>query len=162
MYPHQTAAGILKTHGNSILRLAYSYLHNLTDAEDVLQDTLLRFLQKQPVLESPEHEKAWLFRVTINICKNRLREKWFKRTELPETLAAPSPAEEESEVTEAVLALPVKYREVIHLFYYEEYSTGAIAALLHKNESTVRSLLRRGRGLLKEQLKGDFDFDGQV
>ena len=67
------AARMLDAYGNSILRLAYSYLHNQSDAEEVLQDTLLQFLRTAPVLESPQHEKAWLLRVAANLSKNRLK-----------------------------------------------------------------------------------------
>ncbi len=66
------AAQILDTHGNAILRYAYSYLHNMADAEEVLQDTLVQFLKTAPRFESEAHEKAWLLRVAGNLSKNRL------------------------------------------------------------------------------------------
>lgn len=149
----------LKVYGNAILRLSYSYLHNLSDAEDALQDTLLRLMINKPVFSSPEHEKAWLMRVAINICKNKLKSSWFKTVKIPENLQSESIVNEESEVLEAVHNLPVKYREVIHLFYYEGYSTFEISSLLQKKESTIRSLLHRSREMLKKYLKGAYDFD---
>ena len=140
-------------HGDSILRLAYAYLHNMSDAEDVLQDTLLQFLKTAPVLENPDHEKAWLLRVAGNLSKNRIAYNRVRGAdELEESLAAEQ-REDLSYVWDAVKSLPVKYREVIHLFYYEGYSTGQIAQLLRMNESTVRSRLRRGREQLKSILQ---------
>lgn len=76
----------LKTYGNTILRLSYSYLHNLSDAEDILQDTLLSLIQNEPCFSNPEHEKAWLLRVAINLCKNKLKSSWFKAVEISEDL----------------------------------------------------------------------------
>ena len=148
----------LDNYGNSILRLAYSYLHNMSDAEEVLQDTLIRFLQKAPPFASEDHKKAWLLRVAGNLSKNRLDYNRVRRTdELDEEFAA----EERSDLSfvwDAVKALPVPYREVIHLFYHEGYQTAEIAAILHENEATVRSHLQRGRAKLREILKEAYDF----
>lgn len=155
----ETVAHALKVYGNTILRLSYSYLHNLSDAEDVLQDTLLSLMKNMPCFSSPEHEKAWLMRVAINLCKNKLKSSWFKTIAIPNNFQAESIDEEESEVLEAVHNLPIKYREVIHLFYYEGYSTFEISSLLQKKESTVRSLLHRSRDKLKKVLKGAYDFE---
>ena len=149
----------LKTYGNTILRLSYSYLHNLSDSEDILQDTLLSLIHNEPCFSSPEHEKAWLMRVAINLCKNKLKSSWFKTVEIPEDFPDDGMADDESEVLEAVNRLPVKYREVVHLFYYEGYSTFKISSLLRKKESTIRSLLHRSREMLKTSLKGAYDFD---
>lgn len=135
----------LKLYGNSIVRIGYSYFKNMSDAEDILQDTLIQYLRKAPVFENEDHEKAWLLRVAINTCKNQL--KYNKRRmsmELDEGLIA----EENNEllfVWDAVNDLSVKYREVVHLFYHEGYSTAQIGALLDKKEPTVRSLLHRAR-----------------
>ena len=155
----ETVEQALKVYGNTILRLSYSYLRNLSDAEDVLQDTLLSLMRNKPVFSSSEHEKAWLMRVAINLCKNKLKSSWFKTVEIPENLQAVSIADEESVVMEAVHNLQIKYREVIHLFYYEGYSTIEISSLLQKKESTVRSLLHRSREMLKNTLKGEYDFN---
>ena len=154
----QTAERLLKEYGNHVLRLAYSYLHNIQDAEDILQETLIRYLQNAPVFRSSEHEKAWLLRVAANLSKNRIDYNWIRETdELDEKLQ-----EEEREdlafVWEAVRKLPENYREVIHLYYYEGYSTKEIAKILQSRESTVRSNLKRGREKLKAILKGAYDF----
>lgn len=155
----ETVVHALKTYGNAILRLSYSYLHNLSDAEDILQDTLLSLMKNKPVFSNENHEKAWLMRVAINLCKNKLKSSWFNTVEIPEDLQAEGITDEESEVLDAVNSLPVKYREVIHLFYYEGYSTMEIASLLQKKEATVRSLLHRSRNMLKKSLRGAYDFE---
>lgn len=129
---NQRAEEILNTYGNSILRYAYTYLHNMSDAEEVLQDTLVQFLKTAPVFESREHEKAWLLRVAGNLSKNRLAYNSLRRTdELNDELVAEN-REDLSFVWDAVKLLPENYREAIHLFYYEGYSTKQIAKLLGK------------------------------
>ena len=157
---NQKAETLLRSYGNSVLRLAYSYLHSMEDAEEILQETLLQYLKTAPVLENEAHEKAWLLRVAGNLSKNRIAYNRIRSTdELKETLIAQQ-REDLSFVWEAVKGLPVKYREVIHLFYYEGFSTGQIAALLQQKESTVRSHLMRGREKLKLILKEGYDFEG--
>ena len=113
----QQAAQILDTYGDTILRYAYSYLHNQSDTEEVLQDTLIQFLKTRPVFESDEHEKAWLLRVAGNLCKNRLKYNSLRQTdELREELIAEQ-REDLSFIWDAVQALPVQYREVIPVSY---------------------------------------------
>ena len=156
---NRRAEMILTRFGDSILRYAYTYLHNMSDAEEVLQDTLVQFLKTAPEFENENHEKAWLLRVAGNLSKNRIEYNKIRETdELNDELVA----EEREDLTfvwEAVKSLPVKYREVIHLFYHEGYQTAQIAKILGRNESTVRSDLRRGREKLKEVLKGEYDFE---
>lgn len=150
---NQRATALLDQYGEHILRLAYSYLHNQSDAEDILQDTLIQYLRTAPVLESPAHEKAWLLRVAGNLSKNLLRAQGYRQADqLEETLVAQE-REDLSYVWEAVKALPVPYREAIHLFYYEGYSTAQIAQIMDQKESTVRSRLKRGREKLKPLLE---------
>ena len=159
---NRLAEKVLDEYGNHILRLAYSYLHNMSDAEEVLQDTLMRYLKAAPLFESKVHEKAWLLRVAGNLSKNRIAYNKIRRTdELQETLVSQE-REDLSFVWEAVKNLPPKYSEVIHLFYYEGYSTEEAAGILQKKEATVRSLLHRGRMKLKEVLKEAYDFDEPV
>lgn len=156
---NRRAEMILTRFGDSILRYAYTYLHNMSDAEEVLQDTLVQFLKTAPEFESESHEKAWLLRVAGNLSKNRIEYNKIRETdELNDELIAEE-REDLSFVWDAVKRLPVKYREVIHLFYHEGYQTAQIAKVLGRNESTVRSDLRRGREKLKEVLKGEYDFE---
>lgn len=156
------AAEILDRYGNHILRFAYSYVHNIDDAEDILQDTLIQFLKTAPVFASEQHKKAWLLRVAGNLSKNRLLYNRVRMADqLNETLTADG-EQDLSFVWEAVKSLPTDLRETIHLYYYEGFSTKEITAILGKNEATVRTHLRRGRGRLKEILQGEYDFDETV
>ena len=156
------AERLLERHGNSVLRLAYSYLHNMGDAEEILQESLIRFLQAAPSLENERHEKAWLLRVAGNLSKNRIAYNRLRHADqLEETLAAEQ-REDLSFVWEAVKRLPSSDREVIHLFYYEGFSTAEIAGILGQKEPTVRSRLMRGREKLRRVLKEVYDFGESV
>lgn len=154
---NRQAERLLDGYGQSVLRLSYAYLHNMSDAEEILQDTLVQFLKTSPVFESPDHEKAWLLRVASNLCKNRLIYDRRRRADpLSETLAQED-RPDLSFVWEAVKALPVHQREVVHLFYHEGFATAEIARIVGRKESTVRSDLRRARLRLKEILKEGYD-----
>ena len=153
------AEQLLDRYGNSLLRYAYSYLHNMEDAEEVLQDTLVQFLKTAPVFLNKAHEKAWLLRVAANLSKNRLSYNKLRQTdELNEELTAEG-REDLSFVWDAVRQLPVQYREAVHLFYYEGLSTRQIASVLNRSEATIRSDLHRGREQLKRILKEAYDFE---
>lgn len=153
------AGELLDAYGDSILRLAYSYLHNRSDAEDILQDTLMKYLSAQPALESEAHEKAWLLRVAINLSKNRIESNRYRDHDDLDDHFFADEAPDLEYVWDAVKALPPQCAEVIHLYYQEGYSCAEIAKLLGRNEATVRSLLSRGRGKLREILKEDDDFE---
>ena len=152
----------LRIYGDSILRLAYSYMHNMEDAEEILQETLIRRMTSAPVFHESEHEKAWLLRVAGNLCRNKLDYEKRRRSEDIDELSERLSSEEREDLSfvwEAVKSLPVGMREVIHLYYYEGYPTAEIARLLGKNDSTVRSNLRKGRIKLQKILKEAYDFD---
>jgi RNA polymerase sigma-70 factor (ECF subfamily) len=157
--PSQAVEKALTLFGNDILRLAYSYLKSRHDAEDIVQETLIRMMQAQPVFENEKKEKSWLLQVASNLCKDVLRSADKKKSAaFPEGFDIAAEEENDSgnsDVMTAVLGLPEKYRSVIHLYYFEEYSTKEIAEIVGKNESTVRSLLKRGRDKLKKQLEGE-------
>lgn len=148
----------LDCYGDMLLRLAYSYMKNMHDAEDILQDVFVQLMKNIDIFESSEHKKSWLITVTRNLCKNKLKSSWFKkRDELVEMPYYDN--YKNDDVIDAVMKLPLKYREVIHLFYYEDYATAQIAEIINKKESTVRSLLHRGRNILKDALKEGYDFE---
>ena len=163
--PVQRAGELLDAYGNNVLRLAYSYLRNLTDAEDVLQETLVRYLVARPNLSGPEHEKAWLLRVAANLAKNRLRDNAAHAAEeLNEELDAADPAsdpaaerEDLSALWDAVGRLPETQREVVHLVYAEGYSTYEVAQILGRKDATVRSDLHRARKALRDILGEAYD-----
>ena len=153
------AGRMLDQYGDSILRLSYSYLHNMADAEDIVQETLIKYMKTAPEFENENHEKAWLLRVAANISKNKIDYNKVRQSdELNDTLIAEE-REDLSFVWEAVKGLPDNMRDVIHLFYHEGYSTREIASILKRKESTVRSDLKRGREKLKTVLKEVYDFD---
>lgn len=137
---------------NRLYRTAVAIMANKADAEDIVQDVFLKAMEKRPDFQSSDHEIAWLIRVTVNLCKSRLRSSWWKKTE-PLLDSYPAQSEREQHLMEAILSLPSKYRIVIHLFYYEGYTTKEIAGITKQKESTVRSLLTRGRQKLKLSLK---------
>jgi RNA polymerase sigma-70 factor (ECF subfamily) len=148
----------LDNYGDMLLRLSYSYMKNIHDAEDAVQEVFVQLFKNIDIFDSEDYKKHWLICVAINICKNKLKSSWFKRrieiTEMPYY-----DEYEDNSVLNQVMKLPLKYREVINLYYYESYSTVEIAYILHKKESTVRSLLSRGRNLLKKVLKEEYDFE---
>ena len=148
--------GIVKRDGDRLFRAAVAITGNKAESEDIVQDVFMKLIEKQPRFESQEHETAWLVRVTVNLCKNRIRSHWWKKTE---TLLDTYPAQDsnETEIIQAVLSLPTKYRAVIHLFYYEGYSTHEIAEITVQKESTVRQQLTRARRMLKIFLEGEFE-----
>jgi RNA polymerase sigma-70 factor (ECF subfamily) len=160
MKASEKAAILMDKYGNSILRIGYVYLHNMSDAEDILQDTLIKYIESAPEFESDRHEKAWLLRVAINLSKNKIKYNKIRETdELMEELEGDTFSNELSFVWDAVKELPEKYRDAIHLYYQEGYSTKEIAAILDRKEASVRSDLLRGREKLKNILKEDYDFE---
>lgn len=140
-------------YGDMVYRLALIRTQKRVDAEDIVQDVFLRYLQSAPAVMDPEHEKAWLLRVAINRTKSLAALAWYKKTTPLSEIVATQAADMPSEVYEAVLQLPHTYRTVIHLFYYEGFKTAEIAELLSAKESTVRSWLHRARGALKKSIE---------
>ncbi|OOM16030.1 ECF RNA polymerase sigma factor SigW [Clostridium saccharobutylicum] len=148
----------LDHYGNMLLRLAYSYMKNMYDAEDVVQEVFVQLLKNIEIFESDDHKRHWLICVARNICKNKLKSAWFKKhVELTEMEYYDE--YKDSSVLNKVMELPLKYREIIYLYYYEDYTTVKIASIIGKKESTVRSLLSRGRNILKKELKEEYDFE---
>ncbi len=139
-----------------VYRLALSRTKSRTHAEDVSQEVFLRFLKTDKVFESEEHIKAWLIKVTINRSKSVFSDLWLKRT-VPLDEEIPFSSPKLSEVYFAVLNLPPKYKTALHLFYYEDMSVKSIAECLGEKEATVKTLLHRGRKMLKKTLDGRYD-----
>lgn len=150
---------LFQTYGDMVYRLALVRTRSAADAEDVVQEVFLRCLRSNPSFQNAEHQKAWLIKVTVN-CSKSLLGSAFRRHAVPEDAMGELVSEDEapdSTVYDAVMKLPEKYRTAIHLYYYEEYSVKEIAAAMRTTESTVKSWLHRARGLLKEELGGEFD-----
>ena len=146
---------LVEQYKNNLFVIAFNVCKNRQDAEDVVQDTFIQYLTQKKEFDSMQHVRAWLIRVTINKAKNK-NNVFFRRNILPledymENLIFES--SELSDLFEAVMKLPEKYRVIIHLFYYEDYSVKEISEILKLSESNVKVRLSRGRMLLKNSLQ---------
>lgn len=149
------AERLVNAYSDLILRLSYTYLKSTQDGEDIVQTVLLKLLTGDRAFDSPEHEKAWVIRAAVNACKDELRAYRRRAAPLEDAEQAPAPEPPRSEVLDAVMALPEKYREAIYLFYYEGYSIDEIAALTGRSGAAVSAHLSRGRKKLKTMLEGE-------
>lgn len=146
---------LAKKYANTILRLSYTYLKNIHDAQDVCQTVFLKLLTTSPTFENEAHEKAYILRVTANICKNILRSPWRSKTcSLDVCADIPVPEPTNNAVLVAVNALPARYRSVVYLHYYEGYQADEIAEILDISSSAVYTRLNRARAKLKKMLGG--------
>ena len=160
MKSEQEVNHAIDKYADMIQRICLYRLKNKEDTEDVFQNVFLKYMLYEGQFENEEHEKSWLIRVTLNACKDFFKIFLRKKTVPLEVLAeAVYISKEYSEVLEAVLSLPEKYKDVIYLHYYEGYSAYEIGTILKKKENTVYSLLSRGRGILREILGGE-QFEG--
>lgn len=141
-----------------VFRVAFAEVKSHMDAEDIRQEVFLRLLKYQPEFQSAEHEKAWIIRTAINLCRDFLKSKWKQCItvveEVPEgeKVHFEHPFLEEDDTLWTVMALPARYRQPLYLFYYEDYTVKEIAELLRCPENTVKTNLRRGREELKKVL----------
>lgn len=147
---------IYDAYSDTILKIGYTYLKSTQLAEDVLQEVCLKIMKKNIKIEDKTKEKYWIIRVTINLCKDYLKSSWFrKNVELDENLSY-LPKEQDEAILE-VLKLPEKYKTVIYLYYYEEYSIKEISKILKINESTIGTRLARAKKILENKLKREWD-----
>ena len=148
----------VKKYSNMVYRLAYFYTNSKYDADDIYQDVFLKYLQNKKQFENEEHKKAWLIKVTINSCKKMWNSSWKRKIILLNNDEIKFEMEEDIGLYNEIKKLSKKYRTVIHLFYYEQYSIKDISEILKQKESTIRTWLTRARKLLKNQIKEE-DFD---
>lgn len=153
----QEARRLVERYSDMILRLSISYLKSRQEAEDICQNVFIKYISTNIAFESEEHEKAWIIRTTINACKDVLKSAYRKKIVITENVWNDRPSEEDVfwEVREAVFALPIKYRIVIYLYYFEGYSAKEIAKMLGKTQNAVSLSLSRGRRKLREMLEND-------
>lgn len=137
----------------SVYRLAFAYCKNRADAEDLTSEVFLKRFACGKEFDTESHEAAWMMRVTINLAKDLLRSFRYRFTVPLEDADIPFETPEESEVWHAVMSLPAKYRSVIHLYYYENYSVAEIAGMKGRSETAVQTQLYRARKLLKNALE---------
>jgi len=152
----------IERYSNMVYRLAFSMMKNKDDADDIHQEVFVQYICHYPELESEEHKKAWLIRVTINTCKNWWKSAWQRKVcglldsqEVTEQEDTTLQWEQRYPIIEQIRNLPQKYKVVIHLFYYEEMSIKEIAHVLQLKESNVRARLTRARQKLKDVLEED-------
>ena len=156
MIQEEQAVRLVRLYADLILRLSFSYLKQTYDAEDICQTVFLKYLTAEPQFESPEHEKAWIIRTTINACKDHLKSSYFRRSvPLEEADRVAAPAVPDTEIMDAMKYLPENYRISLYLFYYEDYSAAEIGKILGKPRNTVEQYLSRGRRKLRAQLTGE-------
>ncbi len=159
MRSEQEVNRAIERHADTVRRLCMIHLKNYADTEDIFQTVFLKYVLSSVSFENEEHERAWFIRVTINACKDLLKNFFRSHTvSMEEVLEQPAEIEQDHrEVLEAVLSLPARYRDVVYLYYYEEYTAPQIGRILGKNVNTIYTLLNRAKKILREKLGGDVD-----
>lgn len=160
---------LYETYSDTVFRMAVMYLKSEQEAYDVVQEVFLKLLNRDIRFQDEEHEKRWLLRVAMNCCKDVLKSHWHKKRvpfdecdDAKDRMAGGDHSGFDSSWTDrqtilaAVCDLPDIYKDVVFLYYYEEYSAEEAARILHKNASTVRSRLQKARELLKQKLKEEW------
>ena len=153
-------AEAMRVHGDAVYRLAFARCRNTPDAEDIFQTTFLRFYASPIPFGNPEHEKAWLLRVCINACKDLQKSAWRTKVsamsdefDAPDTSARKEATPQEEALDEAMQGLSPEQRTVVHLHYFEGFSTGETAQMLGMRSATVRSHLHRARIAMRNALE---------
>jgi len=151
------AASALNRYSDMVYRICFMYMKNKNDADDAFQEIFLRYIRHEAPFESDSHEKAWICTVAFNYCKDVLKSHARKTVSLDDIEEPSCEGPKLNVVLEAVMQLPVKYKDVIYLYYYEDCTAVQIANILKCTENTVYSQLSRARQLLKESLGDDFE-----
>lgn len=159
MRSEQEVNRAVEQYADMVRRLCMIHLKNHADTEDIFQTVFLKYALSSVLFESAEHEKAWILRVTVNACKDLLKNFFRSRTiSLDDIMEQPDVMPpDHREVLEAVLSLPVKYKDAVYLHYYEGYTAPEISRILGKNVNTVYTILNRSKQLLREKLGGEED-----
>ncbi len=157
MRSEQDAIRAIERYSDTVRRLCLIHLKNDADTEDIFQTVFLKYVLSSVSFQDDEHEKAWFIRVTINACRDLLKSFFRSHTvSLEEVMEQPAQlSPDHRDVLDAVLSLPPKYREVVYLHYFEDYTAPQISRVLHKNVNTVYTLLTRSKQMLRERLGGD-------
>ena len=159
MRSEQEVSRAVEQYADMVRRLCMIHLKNHADTEDIFQTVFLKYALSSVLFESAEHEKAWILRVTVNACKDLLKNFFRSRTvSLDDIMEQPAVMpQDHREVLEAVLSLPAKYKDAVYLHYYEGYTAPEISRILGKNVNTVYTILNRSKQLLREKLGGEED-----
>lgn len=142
-------------YADMVYRLSFVRTKNTNDSDDILQEVFLRYMKVWQKMESEEHVKAMLLRIAVNCSNSFITSGWFKKTVSLDENITYFDSYSETNVLECVLKLPLKYRTVIHLYYYCGYSTAEISKIMNLNPSTVKTHLSRARALLKNQINSE-------
>ena len=143
----------------TVFRVCFTYMKNVANTEDAVADTFVKMMKSAPAFENEEHEKAWLIRTAINVCKDALKQWWRKNEDISDysrTLKSEDSFEIDG-IAGTVLGLPEKYKAVVYLYYYEGYTSVQISEFLHKPQSTIRNHLHEARNILRERLGDSFE-----
>lgn len=155
--PQDTMERLVDEYGTYMMRICCSYLQDLDQAEDAVQDAFVKIYKHWPGFKTPQEERSWVIRVTVNVCRDMLRCAWKRRVtlmdQLPDMPAPPLQLDEKGKLFEAILSLSPKYREVILLHYYQQFRVGEIAKMLHAPQSTVSVRLSRARKQLEKAIE---------
>jgi len=150
----ERAEYLVSHYTDMLLRVGYTWLNNLDDAKDVCQITLIKAWKEGKQFSDTAQETAWMIRVAINVCKNWKRSAWFRhRADMDEGLSLTVTPPEEGGILEEIQSLPLKYRRVLYLKYYEGYEVKEIAALLGLRPALVSTHLARAKDKLRKRLK---------
>lgn len=147
---------VVHTYGSMLYRLCVVMLGNESDAEDAVQETIIKYFLKAPEFENEEHKKAWLIKVAANQCRDMLRSR-KRRTQMPlDWLPAAADARSDSGILDALMTLPEKFRIVLTLYYVEEWPMEQIARSIGRTSSAVKMRLRKGRKLLEDVYRKEY------
>ena len=155
-WPTYDIETVIEKYSDMLYRLCIIMLKNESDAEDAVQETFIKYLQKSPIFQNPEHEKAWLITVATNQCRDLLR----FRTKHPEISDNEwtniRDTSTDSGILDALTSLPEKYRLVLTLHYIEGYGTNEIAKIINRTSSAVKMRLQKGRKLLEKIYREEY------
>ncbi|MHB1152841.1 MAG: RNA polymerase sigma factor [Eubacteriales bacterium] len=144
---------VVDTYGNTLFKICFVILCNKYDAEDAVQDTIIKYMNKAPSFNDSEHEKAWLITVATNRCKNIRRFSFMHNHINIDDLQEFCKDDEKTALLDLLLQLPDKHKTVLYLHYIEEYKVNSIADMLGITPSAVKKRLQKGRSLLKEKYR---------
>lgn len=162
MHNNEIIEKLITLHGNDVLRIATAYTRNPTISEDIFQEVFIKVAKNLHKFRGESSEKTWIIRITINTCKDYLKSAWNKKVisiednEKIEEISLEDKIldkEERNIVVKEILNLPLKYKEVLLLYYYQGFSTAEIAKILYMPETSVRTRMKRAREMLKEKLE---------
>lgn len=174
---HKEIERLINCFGDDVLRVAYLYVKDRHKAEDIFQEVFIKVFKKYDTFKGMSSEKTWIMRITINVCKDYFKSFWIKRVFLnsdkeddKETYTEDYNAQslddtiiksiESQELLREVMNLPIKYKEIIILYYYQQFTTREISEMLKLPEGTIRTRLFRSRELLRKNVTGRIEYEG--